>query len=156
MEPISNERITACDWSDAGGFLEYDISYLHPALGVLLQEYRVISTTYDGKRIYGSEFSIFGTKSDLPGSFSWMPVDVKTSLWEIIFAIKRKFFEEVKPDIVEHFIDQSYSIKQRYELYSKCLRLPDYEIEKTKHTIVFRRTPTGNGGGSLLEVMLIS
>lgn len=151
MEKIENERLLACDWTDDGGFLEYDIRYLHPELGVLLQEYRVISIDYDGKRVFGSEFSIFGIDSALPGDFSWLPAATKTQLWEVIFAIKGKFFDEIKPDIVEHFIDQAHSISQRYELYCKHLRPTNYEITKTNYTIVYRKTPTSNGGGFLFN-----
>lgn len=49
---LDNEKIISCDWSEDGGVLEYDISHLHPELGVLIQEYRISSMNYEGKRIY--------------------------------------------------------------------------------------------------------
>ena len=46
---IKNDRIITCNWSDTGGFFEYDLSYLHPDVGVLVQEYRISSMNYKGK-----------------------------------------------------------------------------------------------------------
>lgn len=60
---IENDRINWCDWAADGGALEYDLSYLHPELGVLLQEYQINSTTYEGKLIYQSDFYLFGIDS---------------------------------------------------------------------------------------------
>ena len=90
----------------------------------------------------------------VPGDFSYLPKEIKQELWDVVFAIKRKFLDEHKPDIVEHFIDEAHSIEQRFDLYKKRLAPPDYdiEIEKTKHTITYqkKKTPTDNGGGFLL------
>ncbi|RZK29588.1 MAG: hypothetical protein EOO61_20480 [Hymenobacter sp.] len=150
---IENDRIITCDWNEAGGIFEYDLSYLHSDLGVLVQEYRVSSMTYEGKRIYQSDFSLFAAGSVVPGNFSYLPKEIKNNILAVVFAVKRKFFDEYKPDIVEHFIDEAYSIEQRFELYKKLLVLPEYdiEIEKTKHTITYqkKKTPTGSGGGFL-------
>lgn len=152
---IENDRIIVCDWSEAGGVFEYDLSYLHPDLGVLVQEYRINSMNYEGKRIYQSDFSLFAAESVEPGNFSYLPQGIKDGIWDIVFAVKRKFFDEYKPDIVEHFIDEAHSIKQRFELYKKRLAPPDYdiEIEKTRHTIMYQRkkTPTDSGEGFLLN-----
>lgn len=154
-EIIENERIIACDWNDAGGILEYDISYLHTDLGVLLQEYSVSSTTYEGKRIFQSSFSLFASNSDEVGNFTHLPKEIKTRLWDVVFAIKLKFFSECHPDIVEHFIDGTYSIERRYELYRSKLHPTGYdiELEKTKRTITYQKAkiPTGSGGDFLFE-----
>ncbi|MBF9219740.1 hypothetical protein [Hymenobacter ruricola] len=127
---------------------------MHPELGALVQEYRINTTTYEGKRIYQSDFSLFGPDSVVPGNFDHLPAAVKTHLWKIIFAVKRKFFEEIKPEIVEHFISQEYSVEHRYQLYCRQLALPNYniDIERTKRTIVYQKktTPTDNGGGRSL------
>jgi hypothetical protein len=151
---IENDRINWCDWTNDGGALEYDLSYLHPELGILLQEYQVSSTTYEGKRIYQSDFYLFGVDSSVPGDFRHLLPQIKDELWEVIFAIKRRFFEEIKPEIVEHFIDQEYSIEKRYKTYCNRLNLPDYEIDidKIRRTIVYQKkeTLTGNGEGSSL------
>ncbi|GAB3635333.1 hypothetical protein GCM10027422_09230 [Hymenobacter arcticus] len=145
-----------CDWSEAGGVFEYDLSYLHPDLEVLVQEYRISSMNYEGKRIYQSDFSLFAIESVEPGNFSYLPREVKDGVWDIVFAVKRKFFDEYKPDIVEHFIDEAHSIEQRFELYKKRLTPLDYdiEIEKTKHTITYqkKKTPAAPGGGFFLRV----
>lgn len=150
---IESDRIITCDWSQDGGAFEYDLSYLHPDLGVLVQEYRISSMTYEGKQIYQSDFSLFAAGSVEPGNFSYLPKEIKKKLWDVIFAVKRRFFNECKPDIVEHFIDEAHSIEQRFELYKKQLAPPEYdiEIEKTKHTITYqkKKTPIGNGGGFL-------
>ena len=148
---IENDRVNWCDWTSDGGALEYDLSYLHPELGILLQEYQVSSTTYEEKRIYQSDFYLFGVDSSVPGDFRHLPPQIKNELWEVVFAIKRRFFEEVKPEIVEHFIDQEYSIEKRYKAYCNRLNLPDYEIDidKIRRTIVYQKkeTLTANGGG---------
>ena len=118
-----------------------------------MQEYRISSMNYEGKRIYQSDFSLFAADSVEPGNFSYLPQEVKTGLWNVVFAVKRKFFDEYKPDIVEHFIDEVHSIEQRFELYKRQLMLPDYDIEinKIKHTITYQKKeiPTGNGGDFL-------
>lgn len=151
---IENDRINWCDWTNDGGALEYDLSYLHPDLGILLQEYQVSSTTYEGKRIYQSDFYLFGVDNSVPGDFRHLSPQIKNELWEVVFAIKRRFFEEIKPEVVEHFIDQEYSIEKRYKTYCNRLRLSDYEIDidKIRRTIVYQKkeTLTGNGGGSSL------
>lgn len=150
---IENDKINWCDWTDNGGMLEYNLSYLHPELGVLLQEYQVSSTNYEGKRIYQSDFYLFSINSSVPGDFRHLPTEIKKQLWEIIFAIKRKFFEEIKPEIVEHFIDQEYSIEYRYKIYCNKLNLLDYEIDidKIRRTITYqkKKAPTDSGGGFL-------
>ena len=147
---IEDDRIIACDWNENGGVLEYDISYLHPDLGVLLQEYTVSSTTYEGKRILQSSFSLFASNSEEVGEFSYLSKEIKNRLWDVVFAIKLKFFRECNPDIVEHFIDGAYSIGRRYELYLSKLKPIGYdmELEKTKRTITYQKAkiPTGSGG----------
>jgi len=142
---IEDDRINWCDWTSDGGTLEYDLSYLHPELGVLIQEYQVSSTTYEGKRIYQSDFYLFGLNDAVSGDFRHLSSEIKKQLWEVVFAIKRKFFDEIKPEIVEHFIDQEYSIEKRYKIYHSGLNLPDYEIniDKIRRTITCqRKTPT--------------
>ncbi|RZL14196.1 MAG: hypothetical protein EOO62_06095 [Hymenobacter sp.] len=151
---IEDDRINWCDWTADGGALEYDLNYLHPELGVLLQEYQVNPTTYEGKLIYQSDFYLFEVNALIPGDFQKLPRLIKSEPWEIIFAVKRKFFEEIKPEIVEHFIGREHSLEQRFALYCDKLNLPDYEIDiyKIRRTIIYqkRETPTGSGGGSCL------
>ncbi len=91
---LENDKINWCDWTADGGALEYDLSYLHPELGVLLQEYQINSTTYEGKLIYQSDFYLFGTDNAMPGDFRHLPRETKDQLWEVIFAIKRKFLKK--------------------------------------------------------------
>ena len=152
---IEDDRIIACDWNENGGVLEYDISYLHPDLDVLLQKYSVSSTTYEGKQIFQSSFSLFASNSDEVGDFSCLPKEIKMRLWVVAFAIKLKFFGECRPDIVEHFIDGAYSIVRRYELYRSKLNPTGYdvELEKTKRTITYQKTkiPSGSGGDFCLS-----
>ena len=152
---IENERVITCDWSEDGGVLEYDISYLHPDLSILLQEYSVSSTTYEGKRIFQSSFSLFALNSDEVGDFTHLPKQIKMRLWDVVFAVKLKFFNECHPDIVEHFIDGAYSVEHRYELYRNKLTPVGYdmELEKTKRTITYQKVkiPSGSGGDFLFE-----
>jgi hypothetical protein len=61
-------------------------------------------------------------------------------LWKIIFAVKRKFFEEVVPDIVVHFIKQPKSVAARFHLYATYLNLPNYIIDTTIQDIVYIAT----------------
>lgn len=131
--------------------LEYDLSYLHSGLGILVQDYWISSISDEG-RIFQSSFSLFGKDAEVESNFSYLPKEVKEQIWDVVFEVKLKFFEDYKPDIVEHFIDQAHSVEKRFELYKNGLSLPQYEIEKTKHTIVYqkRRTPTDKGGGSSL------
>lgn len=150
---IKNDKIITCNWSRDGGVFEYDISYLHSDLGVFVQEYRISSMTYEGKRIYQSDFSLFAPNSEIPGRFSHLPKEIKDGLLDVVFAIKLKFFNEYKPDIVEHFIDGAYTLENRFELYRSRLMPLDYDIklEKTKRTITYQKkeTSTGNSGGFL-------
>lgn len=148
---LKTENIITNDWTVDGGSLEYDINDLHPTLSVLLQEYQINSTSYEGKRIYQSDFYLFGPDETIPGNFQHLPQHIKSNLWEIIFAIKRKFFEEIKPEIVEHFISQEHSLVQRYRRYCNQLAVTGYtiDIEEIKRTIVYQKktTPANDGGG---------
>lgn len=147
---IENERIITYEWDENGGALEYSLGYLHPDLDVVIQEYYVSSTTYEGKRIFQSSFSLFAPNSQEPGDFSYLPREIKKQLWDVVFAIKVKFFEEHHPDIVEHLVDGTYSLERRYELYRNKLTPTGYdvELEKTKRTITYQKNkiPTGSGG----------
>ncbi|AMR27966.1 hypothetical protein A0257_13280 [Hymenobacter psoromatis] len=119
----------------------------------MVQDYWISSISNEG-RIFQSSFSLIGKDAAVESNFSYLPKEVKKQIWDVVFEIKRKFFEDYKPDIVEHFIDQAHSVEKRFELYKSRLPLPQYEIEKTKHTIVYqkRRTPIVAGGGSSLLV----
>ncbi|MBF9239795.1 hypothetical protein I2I05_20545 [Hymenobacter sp. BT683] len=142
------ERILACDWDVSGGSLEYDISDLHPDFDVLIQSYTVESVDFEGRLVYGSEFLFFKKGRKIPSNLSRYPKAIKAALWQIVFSVKRKFFEEIKPDIVLHFIKQPHSVEERFKLYSKYLNLPNYTIEKSKHEIIYTKTTsTGNDGG---------
>lgn len=148
---LVSERIITCDWTSDGGFLEYDLSYLHPDLGTLIQSYEVYTTDTQGRRIYASDFLLFPRNSAEEKDFGNYPKALKAQLWEIIFLVKRRFFEEIKPDVVTHFIDATHSIERRFALYSRWLFLPDYVITKTRQQIVYTRaTPPDFGGGFLL------
>lgn len=148
---LKPENIITNDWTVDGGSLEYDISDLHPTLSVLLQEYQINSTTYEGKRIYQSDFYLFGPNEIIPGNFQYLPQSIKNHLWEVVFSIKRRFFEEIKPEIVEHFISQEHSLPQRYRRYCNQFSVMGYtiDIEEIKRTIVYQKktTPVNDGGG---------
>ena len=151
MTELEEGRIIACDWSASGGTLTYDISHLHDDWDTLIQTYTVESQTFDGKLVYGSEFLLFAKGASIPSSFQKYAKAVKAQLWQIIFAVKKRFFEEVRPDIVTHFIKQPYSIKQRFALYCKWLVLPDYEADRTNYDIIYtRKTSPDPDGGFLL------
>ena len=148
-EHIVSERIIECNWGIEGGIVEYDISYLHEEWDILSQSYRIESVTLEGYLVYTSEFLLFKKGEIVPSDFSSYSKKLKKKLWQLIFAVKRKFFDEVRPDVVEHFIKQPYSVEQRYKLYKKWLDPPGYDVEKTKHTIIYiKRTSPNDGGGS--------
>ena len=128
--------------------MEYDISHLHPDFDILLQSYVVESVDLEGKLVYGSEFLFFKKGSKVPSNLSRYAKTMKAELWKIVFAVKRKFFEEVQPDIVLHFIKQPHSVAERFKLYCRHLTLPNYSIDQGRHEIVYTKiTSTGNGGG---------
>ncbi len=66
--------------------------------------------SYEEQLIYTSDFTPFRHGSAVPADFSEYSVAHKRGLWEIIFAIKQRFLEEVHPDIVEHFIKAPYQV----------------------------------------------
>ncbi len=151
MLELEEARIIECDWNTSGGTLTYDISHLHDDWDTLTQTYTVESQTLDGKLVYGSEFLLFAKGANVPSSFQRYPKAVKAKLWQLIFVVKKKFFEDVQPDIVTHFIKQPHSIKQRFVLYYKWLALPDYDVDRTNYDIIYtRKTSPGPGGGFLL------
>lgn len=137
---LEDARIDFCDWSVAGGSLRYDISHLHPDWGFLVQSYRIDTQDFDGHYIYTSEFILFRQGEAIPSNFSSYPREAKIALWKVIFAVKRKFFEEVMPDIVVHFIKQPKSVADRFQLYATYLNLPNYIIDTTVQDIVYVAT----------------
>ena len=141
---MEDTRIDFCDWSITGGSLRYDISYLHPDWGFLVQSYRIDTQDFEGRYIYTSEFLLFRRDEALPGNFSSYPREAKIALWKIIFAVKRKFFKEVRPAIVVHFIKQPESVAHRLPLYAAYLNLPDYSIATTRHDIVYIAAPAAD------------
>ena len=136
---LEASRIRFCDWSKAGGSLEYDISYLHPDWEVVIQTYEVRSVTHDGKLVYASDFTLYLAGSAVPADFSHYPKVDKQRLWSVIFDIKRRFFAEVQPDVVEHFIKAPYRVETRLALYKLHLDLQDYDVVQTKTTFTFLR-----------------
>lgn len=76
----------------------------------------------------------------ISSNFSSYPREAKIELWKIIFAVKRKFFEEVVPDIVVHFIKQLKSVVDRFHLFATYLNLPNYIIDTTIQDIVYVTT----------------
>lgn len=138
---LDEARIRFCDWDESGSSLEYDISHLHEEWDVVIQTYEVRGISYEEQLIYTSDFTLFRHGSMVPSDFSEYPAAHKRQLWEIIFAIKQRFLDEVRPDIVEHFIKAPYRVAQRLSLYRKHLDLQEYEVEQTSHTFTFiRRT----------------
>lgn len=136
---MEEARVLACDWGVNGGQLEYDISYLHPDWDLLIQSYRIDTTDYEGRPIYTSEFLLFKQGEAEPSDFSAYPKERKVELWKVVFAVKRKFFEEIEPALVVHFIKQPISVAHRYRLYSTYLALPNYRIDRTAHDIIYTR-----------------
>ena len=136
---LAEERIKSCDWDVSGGSLVYDISYLHPDFADVTQSYTIESVDWEGRLVYGSEFLFFKKGEAFPSDFGQYPKALKAQLWQVVFAIKRLFFEEVKPDIVLHFIKQPHSVAGRLELYQKQLALPGYLITRNSQEIVYTR-----------------
>lgn len=146
---LDQVSIISCGWTDDGWKLVYDISYLHPDWDQLIQTYRVASQTYEGLLIYESSFTLFKQHEQAPCSLASYPKPLKEELWKVIFAVKRRFFAEVEPDIVDHFIKQDHSVEQRYRLYTKYLALPDYYIgiEPSICTFTYFKQPAGEDEG---------
>ncbi len=136
---LDEARIRFCDWGAGGGSLEYDISQLHHDWDVVIQTYEVRGTSYEEQLIYTSDFTLFRHGSAVPDDFARYPAAHKRQLWEIIFAIKQRFLDEVQPAIIEHFIKAPYGVNQRLALYQKHLDLQDYDVEQTSHTFTFIR-----------------
>jgi hypothetical protein len=140
---LAQTYLVSCGWTEDGWQLIYDISYLHSDWDQLIQTYKVASQTYEGRLIYESSFTLFKRQEHAPCSLASYPEPLKAELWKVIFAIKRKFFAEVEPEIVVHFIKQEHSVEQRYQLYTKYLALPNYkiEIEPSIRTFTYSRQP---------------
>ena len=136
---LDEALILTCDWSVAGGTLAYDISHLEADWSRVVQAYEIRSITYDGKFVYNSEFQLFKTGSDIPANFSAYPTAAKRRLWQVIFAIKQRFLDEVRPDVVEHFIKAPYGAAARLALYQRHLNLSDYDVMLTPQTFTFIR-----------------
>ena len=119
--------------------MEYDISYLHSSWDVVIQVYEVRSVTHDGQLVYASDFTLYLASSAVPADFSGYPKADKQRLRAVIFDIKRKFFAEVQPDVVEHFIKAPYQVEIRLALYRLHLNLQDYDVEQTNTTFTFLR-----------------
>ncbi|MFD2787226.1 hypothetical protein [Hymenobacter rubripertinctus] len=136
---LDEARIRFCDWDESGGSLEYDISNLHPDWDVLIQAYEVRGVSYEEQLIYTSDFTLFRRGSAVPEDFCTYPAAYKPPLWQVIFAIKQRFLNEVQPAIVEHFIKAPYRVAQRLTLYQKHLDLRAYDVEQTSHTFTFIR-----------------
>jgi len=56
--------------------------------------------------------------------FKLRPNSVRLSWTTSIFEVKRLFFEEEQPDIVEHFIKQEHSVEERYASTQNTCRYP--------------------------------
>ncbi|MGI4865840.1 MAG: hypothetical protein ACRYFZ_18090 [Janthinobacterium lividum] len=140
---VDPSYIVFCGWTADGWQLIYDISHLHPDWDQLIQTYQVISQTYEGHLIYESSFTLFRQQERPACSLASYPKVLKAELWETIFAVKRKFFTEVEPDIVAHFIKEEHAVEQRYQLYAKYLALPGYQmgIEPTIRTFTYTKLP---------------
>ena len=136
---LDEARIFSCDWSVAGGSLAYDLSHLEADWSRVVQAYEVRSITHEGQFVYNSEFLLFKTSSDIPANFSGYPTVAKRRLWQVIFAIKQRFLDEVRPDVVEHFIKAPYGAAARLALYQRYLNLSDYDVALTPQTFTFIR-----------------
>lgn len=136
---LEESRIRVCDWDEAGGKLAYDISHIYPDWNLVIQAYEIRNVTHDGKLVYASDFTLYNLGSAVPADFSGYPKAAKQQLWAVIFAIKQKFFVEVQPDIVEHFIKAPYQVDARLTLYRLHLDLREYDVEQTKTTFTFLR-----------------
>ncbi|MGI4735576.1 MAG: hypothetical protein ACRYG7_10395 [Janthinobacterium lividum] len=108
-------------------------------MDLVIQTYEVRSVTHDGKLVYASDFTLYRAGSVVPAAFCAYSKLYKQRLWEVIFAIKRKFFEDVRLDVVEHFIKSPYRVEARLALYKAYLNLPEYVIEQTSTTFTFLR-----------------
>ena len=127
----------------AGSSLCYDISHRHPDWSFLVQSYRIDTQDFDGRYVYASEFILFKKGEAIPSNFSSYPREAKIALWKVRFAVKRKFFEKVVPDIAGHFIKQPKSVADRFHFYATYLNLPNYIIDTTIQDIVYvATTPT--------------
>lgn len=138
------------------GYIEYDISFIHPDFGVAIQEYSIETQTSDGQNIYNSNFTLFKKNEVIPTDLSNYPKHYKIMVWESIFQMKWHYFSKYKPAIVQHFIKHPHNIDKRFELYKKHLNVPGYEIYKDKYSIWYKKNedfifpPTPPGGFFML------
>jgi hypothetical protein len=133
---LKEEYIVNADWHDPEVGFVYDISYLHEEWGLLTQTFTIFTMVDDGP-VYSSEFLLFRKGETLASNFSNYLREEKKELWKVIFAIKKRFFEEVQPAEVEHFIKQPHSVRKRLPIYQTYLNLPEYDIQTTRQTIKY-------------------
>lgn len=105
------------------GYIEYDISFIHPDFGVAIQEYSIETQTSEGENISNNNFALFKKNEVIPTDLSTYPKHCKTMLWEVIFQMKWHYFSKYKPTIVQHFIKHPHDIDKRFELYKNTLML---------------------------------
>lgn len=134
---LKDEYIEIVSWHDSDIGFVYNINYLHEEWGVITQTYTPYTTNDDGEPVYSSEFLLFRKGAIVPSDFSNYSKELKSEIWKIVTAIKKRFFAEIKPAEVEHFIKQPYSVEERFPIYYKYLNLPEYNILKRKQTITY-------------------
>ena len=136
---LEDTRILVNKWGEPEGAFVYDISYLHEDWGRVTQTYDIYTTNDDGEPVYSSEFLLFRKGEDEASDFSSYPRELIIELWKVVFAIKRKFFEEHKPAEVYHLIKQPHTVAERIPVYRRNLNLPEYTVIRSRQTITYVR-----------------
>ena len=72
--------------------------------------------------LYGKDATAASSFHELLGR------QTKDEIWDEVFALKKAYFDLIRPDIVEHIIKRPLNFQRRYELYKEKLLLPDYDI----------------------------
>ena len=129
-------RVCDCNWYN--GYIEYDISHINPEWDYLVQLYEIRSMV-DGKNVHHSDFQLFIKGQEAPVSLAKYPRAQKKALWEVIFKVKRYYFDTYKPDVVQHTIKQDFSVSKRYDIYKNNLYFPEYEVKHDKWNIWYIR-----------------
>jgi len=120
--------------------VKHSISYINPKLDYVLQRYIQIGVnTTLNVPVIESSFSIFNKELEEPISIKDYHYEVKRKVSDIVFTLKRTYFETYQPEIVEHFIKQEHDFEKVKSVFVRKLNLSNYKIESLSNLIVYIR-----------------
>ena len=120
--------------------VKHSISYINPKLDYVLQRYIQIGVnTSLNAPVIESSFSIFKKELEEPISIKDYPYEVKRKVSDIVFTLKKTYFETYQPEVVEHFIKQEHDFEKVKSIFERKLNLSNYNIESLNNLIVYIR-----------------